>query len=173
MQAFYKCGGFEFSHRELRFEWIGKASHPSDRVIELSQVPFKKIHCYDTAHFPTDRKNFLKEWISQPESLAVGILNDDKLAGYGLIRMCLEGFKIGPLFADNYEYATDIFNALTNHAKGETYYIDTPEDNVNAMKLIHDNKLTEVFGCARMYYGDAPDLPHENIYGITTFELGW
>jgi hypothetical protein len=32
--------------------------------------------------------------------------------------------------------------------------------------------MTEVFGCARMYNGPAPQLPWDRIYGITTFELG-
>ena len=172
MQEFYRSGGFEFSHREFRFTGIGGTSLPSEKVIKLSHMPFDIIHEYDTAHFPCERENFLKNWIKQPESLAVGILDNNKLAGYGVIRKCLEGFKIGPLFADNAEYATEIFNTLTNYAKNEIYYIDVPENNDNAMKLVKDNKLAEVFGCARMYYGHTPKLPYNNIYALTTFELG-
>jgi hypothetical protein len=32
--------------------------------------------------------------------------------------------------------------------------------------------LTEVFGCARMYHGAAPDLPIKRIFGVTSFEFG-
>jgi hypothetical protein len=32
--------------------------------------------------------------------------------------------------------------------------------------------MADIFGCARMYYGPAPKLPWQNIYGVTTFELG-
>jgi hypothetical protein len=29
-----------------------------------------------------------------------------------------------------------------------------------------------VFGCARMYLGPPPELPHQEIFGVTTLELG-
>ena len=32
--------------------------------------------------------------------------------------------------------------------------------------------LKEVFGCARLYHGRAPDLPIGNIFGVTSFEFG-
>ena len=32
--------------------------------------------------------------------------------------------------------------------------------------------MTEVFGCARMYFGPVPAIRHERVFGVTTFELG-
>lgn len=40
------------------------------------------------------------------------------------------------------------------------------------VRLVKDKTMKEVFGCARMYFGKTPSLPIENIYGITSFELG-
>ncbi len=172
MQAFYSKGGFKFSHREIRFEGTGKTFQVSSRVTPLTQIPFPLIQEYDAAHFPCDRSDFLKAWITQPESLALGIMDGDQLAGYGVIRRCLNGFKIGPLFANSAEFATDLFNALSSHAEGVPFYIDVPEINDNAMRLVKTNGLKEVFGCARMYFGHTPALPDADIYGVTTFELG-
>lgn len=172
MQTFYSKGGFKFSHREIRFQGTGSASPLPHSVTPLSQIPFESVVHYDSAHFPTQRAAFLKEWITQPESLALGIMEGDHLAGYGVIRRCQNGFKIGPLFADNIEFATDLFNALSSHADREAFFIDVPEINDSAMQLVKSRGLKEVFGCARMYFGNKPILPDASIYAITTFELG-
>ncbi len=172
MQPFYTKGGFAFSHREIRYEGTGILCPLPQSVTQLSNIPFKSVLDYDTNHFPTERPDFLKAWISQPESLALGVMEGEKLCGYGVIRHCQNGYKIGPLFADNAQVALDLFNGLSNHAEGEPFFIDIPEININAMKIAKDKELKEVFGCARMYFGDKPALPDANIYGITTFELG-
>jgi hypothetical protein len=51
-------------------------------------------------------------------------------------------------------------------------FLDTPENNPAALALAASHGFTEVFGCACMYHGSAPQLPWGNIYGVTTFELG-
>jgi hypothetical protein len=40
------------------------------------------------------------------------------------------------------------------------------------MELATRYGLVPVFETARMYRGNAPDLPLRRMYGITTFELG-
>ncbi len=42
----------------------------------------------------------------------VGYWKDNYLYGYGVMRLCFEGYKIGPLFADNYENAQSLYEAL-------------------------------------------------------------
>ena len=51
-------------------------------------------------------------------------------------------------------------------------FLDIPENNPDAVALAERYGLSEVFGCARMYLGEAPETPRESIFGITTFELG-
>jgi hypothetical protein len=51
-------------------------------------------------------------------------------------------------------------------------FLDAPENNPAAMALVQRHRMTEVFGCARMYLGPPPALAHERIFGVTTFELG-
>ncbi len=94
------------------------------------------------------------------------------MRGLGVIRPCRTGFKIGPLFADTPAIAEALYTALSAHAPGEPIYLDTPENNAEAVALAARHEMSEVFGCARMYVGPPPDLPHHAIYGVTTFELG-
>jgi hypothetical protein len=47
-----------------------------------------------------------------------------------------------------------------------------PEPNAAAITMARDAGMAPAFETARMYAGQAPKLPIEQIYGITSFELG-
>lgn len=172
MQDFYGRGGFAFCNRDLRFEGVGAATTPADILVDLSAVSFAEVSQYDAAHFPAPRERFLKAWIAQPNSRALGAVQNGILRGYGVIRPCRRGFKIGPLFAADSDTAEALFLGLADIAPGEPIFLDAPENNPLAMALARRHNLREVFGCARMYYGPPPVLPHREIFGVTTFELG-
>lgn len=99
-------------------------------------------------------------------------MRDDRLAGMGVIRPCRSGYKIGPLFADDARVAEEIFCGLSARATGQPLFLDIPENNPAAVALAARHGLKECFGCARMVLGPVSPLPWQNIYGITTFELG-
>ncbi len=172
MQPFYAKGGFAFTHRNLRMEGLGKASEVNGDAVELSKIPFELVSNYDHQCFGYEREAFLKSWINPPRGAAFGCYDGERLKGFGVIRQCGRGFKIGPLFANDDITAETLFVALQNQAVGKPVFLDIPEINPGAVALAERYSMKEVFGCARMYYGPIPQLPWERIYGITTFELG-
>jgi len=172
MQDFYARGGFVYSHRDLRFEGVGALAETDSDLVDLSEVPFEELLRFDNAHFPAPRERFLWAWIGQPGSRALGAKQDGSLHGYGVIRPCRRGYKIGPLFATDSDAAEILFLGLGGFATGEPIFLDVPENNPEALALAQRHGLREVFGCARMYYGPPPVLPSGEIYGVTTFELG-
>ncbi len=173
MQAYYAKGGFEFSHRDIRFQSTGAPSKPdASSIVSLQDVLFDDVLAYDSSCFPTPRPKFLKAWITQADSLALGALRDGRLTGFGVIRRCREGCKIGPLFADDATFAENLYTALAAFAPGEPVFLDTPENNAAATALAKKFAMQEVFGCARMYLGPTPSVATDRIFGITTFELG-
>jgi len=172
MQDFYAGGGFVFSHRNLRFEGLGAASPFANTIVEAQTVPFAELARFDAEHFPVPRPRFLKAWIAQPHSRALAAIVDGALRGYGVIRSCRRGSKIGPLFATEADTADALFRGLLDYAPGEPVFLDVPENNPQAMALARRHHLREVFGCARMYYGPPPEVAQDGIYGVTTFELG-
>jgi hypothetical protein len=165
---------FKPAHTNYRFKWIKDAQWSvAHQIIELSRASFSTITAYDREVFGFSRDGFLKCWISGPGARALGVLKDDKLSGYGVIRECREGFKIGPLFADNAEFARMLFEALTRDVKiGSAIYLDTPQRNAEAVIMAQDYGMTEVFRTTRMYNGQEPVLPLDKWFGVTTFELG-
>jgi GNAT superfamily N-acetyltransferase len=177
MQSYYARGGFVFSHRNMRFRAeITQPPVPSPDAEKyfqpLTDIQFDQVDSYDRTCFPTHRPNFLKAWISQPDSLAVGYRRDGKLRGYGVVRRCVEGCKVGPLFADEAQIAEALYASLSGFAVGGPLFLDAPENNTAAMALVTQHQMVEVFGCARMYLGLPPVVAHERIFGVTTFELG-
>jgi hypothetical protein len=88
------------------------------------------------------------------------------------VRRCQEGYKVGPLFADDLPIADALYRQLANFASGGPLFLDAPENNPAAMALVQQHRMVEVFGCARMYLGQPPAVAHARIFGVTTFELG-
>lgn len=173
MQPFYARGGFQFTHRNLRMAGTGRRAAQLDpALVDLSVLPFDDVATFDRQYFGFARNAFLQAWIQPAGGAALGFVTHHNLRGIGVVRPCQEGFKIGPLFADSPDVAEALFAALSEHAAGQPIFLDTPENNPAALALAQRHGLTEVFGCARMVYGTAPDLPWSRIYGVTTFELG-
>lgn len=172
MQPFYARGGFAFSHRNLRMEGVGQASELASDLVTLTELPFSQIAAYDRTHFGFARETFLRRWIDPEGGWGRALIEEGQIVGLGVIRPCQSGYKIGPLLADNAEIADQVFRALSAQVIGQPIYLDVPENNPAALALAARHGLKEVFGCARMYHGAAPDLPWDRIFGVTTFELG-
>jgi len=170
----YRKSGYSLAWRNIRQEGSGGGSAPVDaRAVPLAGVPLTAVLAYDRAFFPDERVDFLRCWIQQPGGTALGWVEDGTLQGYGVLRPCRSGFKVGPLFADSTAVADGLFNALKAAVgKDAKIYLDTPQANREAMALARRHGMTPVFETARMYTGLAPALPLQRLYGITTFELG-
>jgi len=172
-QEAYKQMGFHFAHRNIRYCGIaGPAELIAPEIIDLKEIPFSRLAAYDRGIFPADRSGFINGWIRQPDSAALGYVKTGKLSGYGVIRKCRQGHKIGPLFADHEEIAEKLLLALTGKIIGEEFFLDIPEPNSEAGELVKRHNMQKVFETARMYSGKAPSLPLEKIFGVTSFELG-
>lgn len=108
-----------------------------------------------------------------PGATALAWMEGGRTAGWGLVRRCREGHKIGPLVAENPAIANALYAALCNRLpEGEAVFLDVPLPNADAQALARAQSLQGVFATARMYAGPAPALALDCLYGITTFELG-
>ncbi|HWQ65716.1 MAG TPA: GNAT family N-acetyltransferase [Methanospirillum sp.] len=164
--------GMKYAYRNIRWQGIAVGKAQPD-LVHASDIPFDTLLSYDTRHFPAERRVFLQNWIQQPEGeTLVKTGADQAVLGYGVIRRCFEGHKIGPIFADTPGIADELFDGLCNTIQGETIFFDTPEPNTAAVRMAQKRKMTEVFGTARMYTKILPNLPIQEIFGVTSYELG-
>ncbi len=170
----YQKSGYELAYRNIRQEGKAVGEMPRDpHLIELDELPFEQVENYDREFFPAPRSAFLRAWLNQPGRVALAMVENGELRGYGMARPCRSGYKIGPLFADGAERAEVLYRGLSARLpEGAPLYLDTPEPNQAAVDLAKRHGMSPVFETARMYTGPIPDLPLERLYGVTSFELG-
>jgi GNAT superfamily N-acetyltransferase len=171
MQAVYEHLGFRLAHKNSRYMGTAKGCS-SNQCTPIHKEDFQKIVAYDAKHFFTPRPAFLKCWLYQKDVHAFMVQTQDEICGYGVIRKCFEGHKIGPLFADTKDTATALLETLMSTVAGEMVFLDVPEPNQSAVALAQKYSMQPVFATVRMYTKTPPPLPLENIYGVTSFELG-
>lgn len=172
MQTFYSKGGFKIAFRDERYKFNSIKIPFSRNVSEINTADFEKVIEYDNLYFGFQRSLFLKNWLQMPESKAIKYTENNKIAGYAVIRKAETGYKIGPLFAENTIVAEELFKSCLNIAPNSPIFLDIPTTNQNAIDLVKKYTGKYIFECARMYHGTPPKIEINNIYGITSFELG-
>jgi len=151
---------------------MGGGDRP-DGVVELSSVPFEQLLAFDSAVFGSPRERFLRAWIDRPTGHALACLEGERLAGYGVLRRCRVGAKIGPLFADGQDVAEALLTGLLAAAGPRAeVFIDMPAANRLAGELRLGRVMEPSFETARMYLNGRPSEDVERVFGVTTFEFG-
>lgn len=171
----YRSSGFVVDHRNRRFSAALHVPPPSDaRVHPVDAALLPAVLAFDRRHVPTAREPFLRAWIGgAPSRSALALVEDGTITGYGVIRACGEGHKIGPLFAETADGADVLFRSLCTLRAGRgPVFLDVPDPNGAGTALAERYGMTPAFETLRMYRGPAPELPLDRIYGVTTFELG-
>ena len=169
----YSKSGFHASHDNARYRFTAPivCLECSIVTVDCENVDFSKIADYDESIFGIRRERFLKTWIANSLAYKVVTMSENKITGLGIIRKAAEGWRIGPLFADNSQLANSILYSLSQKVpKRDSFYIDVPEYNKFSDMLYN---AIDCFHSVSMYKGT---LPHgsqlQKIFGVTSLELG-
>lgn len=170
----YRKSGFKLAYRNIRYEGTGFPKvAANNELASLVDVDFEQLTSYDSNFFAVSRKQFLEGWMRMPDSRGVAMMRKGKLHGYGVIRRCRNGFKVGPLFANDEKIAKMLLLELSRDvAVEEPIFLDVPEVNPSAMRLVEQYRMNKVFETARMYTDTLPAIQLEGVFGVTSFELG-
>ena len=168
-QPNYRRMGFVPAYRTVRYS--GRLPEPRGNTAEPAGVDdLEAIAAFDGACFPAQRQAFLRDWISPPR-VALLKRSSGRVGGYGVVRQCREGFKVGPLFAGDFSIARDLLEQLTSHCDG-TLHLDVPETNPGFAAWLDDVGFVPGFETARMYRGPAPSVDMTGVFAISSLELG-
>lgn len=180
-QSAYERSGFRKAYRNIRYEfYLEKMENldlpPMDedeQLVNLWQNFPDDIVDYDSRHFFAPRPDFLYQWFLPMTTVIYAFMRKGIVAGYGVVRTCVRGYKIGPLFADDEKTARHILKGLTKGLpEFLPVYLDVPEINKSAMRIASECDMKPMFETIRMYSGGKPDLPLDHWFGVTSFELG-
>lgn len=171
-QGNYAAMGFVPAYRTWR--WSGRfpaLTRASADIVTVTDALLPAISAFDRRAFPAPREAFLEAWLKPPR-IALALLRGDTIRGYGVLRRCHDGFKIGPLFAETPEEAERLFAALAREAGLETVAIDVPEAQGEFSACLAGLGFEKGFDTARMYRGTPPRLQPSLVFSVTTLELG-
>lgn len=173
-QENYARSGFATAYRSAR--WGGRLSGlvaSRSYVRPIAEADLVAVAEFDRRHLAAARPDFLRAWLAPSASRQTeGYFEDGRLRGYGTVRRCVEGWKVGPLFAETPAIAETLVATLVTPAGTDPVFIDIPEPNLPAVAMAKRLGLTPAFETARMYKGVAPVLPLDAVFAVTTLELG-
>ncbi|SFI71547.1 hypothetical protein SAMN05216304_103269 [Bosea sp. OK403] len=166
----YRRKGFVPAYRTIRFGGVF-AGVPVERrelgVVTPELLP--QVMAFDRRSFPESREAFLARWLATPH-LACVATSQGVVTGYGVIRKCRVGWKIGGLSALDDATAAALVAHLASSVEGEVF-IDVPAARQQFIDLLTDAGLRPGFETTRMYRGEPIPLASE-VFGVTTLELG-
>ncbi|TIO10013.1 GNAT family N-acetyltransferase [Mesorhizobium sp.] len=171
-QANYRSMGFAPVYRTIRF--VGSPNVPAAADSDICAIgPELVPHVldYDARFFPAPRRSFLEHWL-RPPHMALALVKDGAIEGYGVARRCRDGCKIGPLFSDRLDAASRLFAALASASESGNIHLDVPETSGDFAARLSSVGLQPGFETARMYKGKVPQLMQSGVFAITTLELG-
>jgi len=156
--------GFVTAYQSLRMSGTLAGQGVTGAV--AAPVPTEAILAFDVTCFPAPRPDFLRLWLAPPNRLLT-VMRDGVLAGYAVLRPCREGSKLGPVFARDSDAATALLDQIEVPVQ-----IDVPQAQAAWMGLLAQRGFTPGFATARMYRGTPPDLAMQQVFGVTSLELG-
>lgn len=172
-QANYGRMGFVPSYDTVRWSIERMPALPASfaRCEAITEGDLSEILDLDRTFFPAPRVNFLSDWLKPPRH-AFLCRRQGVVAGYAVMRPCLTGYKIGPLFATDGRTAEDLLKVCLANLKGEEVHLDVPDYQEGFRYLLGRLGFKPGFRTARMYRGEAPAVQRVGVYAITTLELG-
>lgn len=170
----YSKLGLTLDHYNARYEFRAKNIEIINKnVAKLNTENLEELIRYDEEVFGYNREKFLRLWLTRNDTNSFVYKEKGEVKGYGVIRKCFSGYKIGPLFADGDKIAITLFKILVNSIKvGEIIYWDVSEICGIVSELVEKYNMKKVFATGRIYSKGRPKLNLKKWYGITSFELG-
>ena len=145
------------------------------------EISFDKIRRYDSECFQVPRPGFLEKWINLSGRKSFVAINALEVVGIIVarptIRLEKDGYRIGPLFADNNDIACALLKSaaeavIADGNPQQILVIDIPDFHEGAIKIADDLHAGKEFQCIRMFTKNPLQYPREKIYGFTSLELG-
>lgn len=180
----YQKFGFKdiFKNNQWSVTAPGKtaAETKSSSIAEISSL-FHEVVEYDKGIFSAPRDVLLTHLLKMPGTTAFAHIKENKIVGYGIIRLCQAGYRIGPLYANSFCSAKilleDLLNSIATSKEMMSVTLDMPECNKFTHALAEYFNLTQVpeNDTQAMFKEVLPEALSENIdknYAVCSLELG-
>lgn len=172
-KRFYEAYGFRGVCHVIRYRGsVFSEGRLSDDIYSAHDIDFRRLTAFDAEFFGVPRGKFLRTWLETPAMESLCILKEGEIQGWGCMRRCRLGWRLGPVFAREYPYAEELVRHFAVKTIAEEVYIDIPESNAQAIKLAFAMGMTPLDARLRLVKGEGLREPLDQIYGFTTLDIG-
>ena len=146
-------------------------------VVIGKEISSEQVLIYDSQRELSPRPHFLNDWLQNSVGTVKSIVDENGMChGFGRIRPCIlpdnkRGWRIGPLLADTPPIAELLIRELVNGLDSQIL-LDCPSLNPYANYLLSNLGFTTISKTYRMYKGNQPPCPMNQVYGLACLELG-
>lgn len=149
----------------------------NDGITPITPNLIKQVSHYDKKIFSASRQIVFSEMLTHENIKGFVIQNDNHVMGFGFIRPCIKGYRIGPLMAEDINTAKSLITALVNSVNNRLIIIDSPAVNNERERLMKDLGFSRVeeSDTIAMISGPLPCNFLDNIdryYAIFSLEIG-
>ena len=148
---YYKRLGFTQQFINQRWQLTTPHNFPLSEKFKCEKITDRlltKVSQYDKTVFSASREIIFANILNQPDVKGFLIQDDNNVRGFGIVRPCVTGFKIGPLVAETFDIAQCLFAALANSVEKGPIIMDIPDINKQGEKLM------TYFGLSRITNND-------------------
>jgi GNAT superfamily N-acetyltransferase len=148
------------------------------RVIAYDEQLFDRVAAYDREVFPSQRTEFLRQWLAIPSSVVRVCVEDGVVKGFAALSQGINSPVIAPCFADNLQIAIELIQSLINHVTpGQPVGLVLHTANPLAEQLIsalHDYAFDGNWsmGCRLMHTQQVPDVVRNKVWAPTSLDTG-
>ena len=166
-REFYKKAGFNEAFKIIRYAGrLADYLEPAGGIYSINEKIFSRLFAYEKSIFADALSSFAEGLLNMPDSKGFCAIEDGVLQGFGIMRLCGDKYKIGPLLADDEAAAEKLLSALINNTGGKSFFFDVPELNGPAMLLAKRRGLSPDGEVIRMYEPKAPAANLSKVFAI-------
>ncbi len=170
MVPIYEKLGLQRAYETVRYRFPEGTRLPTSQARRVEAADLEELIAYDAAVFGVSRDAFMRRWTGNARADAAVLRRNGRIVGFGVVRDCLSGRKVGPLFANGEVVAADLLGWLLNRKPDRHHDLDLPDLPGHGRSLVAG--AASDFSCIRMYTGTSPRQDETRVFGNTTFEMG-
>ncbi|WP_083615873.1 GNAT family N-acetyltransferase [Pantoea sp. 1.19] len=169
----YARWGFKTHYHTWRLCGKAFASPHSPQIAPVAPSDDAAVARLDAEKVGYRRSALLRDWFSGDGRLAFCVRIAGQVVGLVALRPADEGYRLGPLYADDPAMAEALFTAALNALPaGTAVTLDVPEQQTAFLQRLQQWGFTSLFHTCRMYRGTPPVSAPQGICAIASLELG-
>ncbi|ESP90238.1 MULTISPECIES: GNAT family N-acetyltransferase [Pseudoalteromonas] len=170
----YKKGGFVTHYETSRLVGVHNQQVDAPQGVQnISADNIEAVIEFDAQITGYSRAALLQNWFSGEGRHGFLIDSGDGVLGVVGIRRSTDGYRLGPLYAENQAVSEKLFAmAMAQVPLGTQVTIDAPTLDLGFINTLKALGYEEIFHTFRMYRGTEPQGEKHKIQAIASLELG-